>query len=241
MDFLNNIEYQEALLAYLADYVTDHKKELFEDILSQRTRHLTIVLEDLFKAHNGSAVMRTAEGLGLQDIHVVEQRNVYDYNPYVLRGAGKWLTLRKYNETEENMKVCFTHLKKEGYQILATSPHAYAKDYREFEITQKTAVVFGAEETGISEYVRGNADGFVKIPMRGFTESFNISVSAAIILEDFNRKIRHNDSINLTPVEKFSLKLEWYQKMVPNVEAHLRAFNKSCNNAQNLNNNDKNN
>lgn len=233
MDSLNSIAYQKALLAYLSEYVTLNKKERFEDILGQRTRHLTVVLEDLFKAHNASAVMRTAEGLGLQDIHVVEQRNAYDYNPYVLRGAGKWLTLHKYNTTDQNMKVCFDQLKSEGYQILATSPHEYAKDYKEFEITTKTAVVFGAEETGISDYVKEHADGFVQIPMRGFTESFNISVSAAIILEDFSRQIRSQQNIGLTEEEIFALKLEWYQKMVPNVDAHIRAFNKTFESEEN--------
>lgn len=230
---LNNIQYQKALLAYLSEYVTEHKKKRFEDILSQRTRYLTVVLEDLFKAHNASAVMRTAEGLGIQDIHVVEQRNAYDYNPYVLRGAGKWLTLCKYNKTHQNMKVCFDHLKSEGYQILATSPHEYAKDYRDFEVTSKTAVVFGAEETGISDYVKENADGFVKIPMFGFTESFNISVSAAIVLEEFSRQIRNKENIGLSSDEIFSLKLEWYQKMVPNVDAHIRAFDKIYTNPEN--------
>ncbi|MEP2275270.1 MAG: RNA methyltransferase [Reichenbachiella sp.] len=226
---MNNIQYHKALLAYLSEYVTEHKKSRFEEILGQRTRYLTVVLEDLFKAHNASAVMRTAEGLGLQDIHVVEQRNTYDYNPYVLRGAGKWLTLHKYNSSDQNMKICFDHLKMNGYQILATSPHEYASDFREIEITTKTAVVFGAEETGISDFVKDHADGFVKIPMRGFTESFNISVSAAVILEDFNHQIRKGSNIGLTPEEKFSLKLEWYQKMVPNVDIHITAFNKTYN------------
>lgn len=228
LDSLNSISYQKELLDYLSDYVTENKKTRFEDILSQRTRHLTIVLEDLFKAHNASAVMRTAEAMGIQDIHVVEQRNAYDYNPYVLRGAGKWLTLHRYNETDQNMKMCFSHLKKQGYQILATSPHEYAKDYKDFKITKKTALVFGAEETGISDYVKESADAFVKIPMRGFTESFNISVSAAIILEEYNQQLRNKcKDYHLTQEEIFALKLEWYQKMVPNVDSHLRAFEKS--------------
>lgn len=228
LDFLNSIAYKKELLSYLSAYVTDHKKERFEEVLNKRTRHLTIVLEDLFKAHNASAVMRTAEGLGLQDIHVVEQRNAYDYNPYVLRGAGKWLTLHRYNDTDQNMKCCFDYLRSHGYQVLATSPHEYAKDYNAYEIDQKTALVFGAEETGVSDYVKKNADGFVKIPMNGFTESFNISVSAAIILEHYNRQIRsNNNGIQLTSEEAFALRLEWYQKMVPKVDAHIRAFNKT--------------
>lgn len=228
MDFLNKNQYKEKLLHYLSDYVTENKKKRFDEILRYRTRYLTIVLEDLFKSHNASAVMRTAECMGIQDIHVVEQRNAYDYNPYVLRGSGKWLTLKKYNDTDQNMKVCFDHLRQEGYQILATSPHEYAIDYHEVQITQKTAVVFGAEETGISNVVKDHADGFVKIPMHGFTESFNVSVSAAIILEYFSRQIRKKQiDYHLTPDEIFSLKLEWYQKMVPRMDLHLREFDKN--------------
>lgn len=228
MDSLNKAKYQEDLLRYLSEYVTENKKKRFDQILSQRTRYLTIVLEDLFKSHNASAVMRTAECMGIQDIHVVEQRNTYDYNPYVLRGSGKWLTLKKYNDTDQNMKTCFDHLRKEGYQILATSPHEYAVDYHDVQIDQKTAVVFGAEETGISDFVKAHADGFVKIPMQGFTESFNISVSAGIILENFNHQIRKKQyDYHLTADEIFALKLDWYQKMVPHVELHLCEFDKN--------------
>ena len=224
---LNNPDYDQKFLDYLSQYVTDGKKELFEVILGQRTKNLTIVLEDIFKAHNASAVLRTAECMGIQDVHVVEQRNPYDYNPYVLRGAGKWLSLHKYEGTDQNMKVCFDRLRSEGYKLIATSPHEYAVDYADLEVTEKTAVIFGTEETGISEYVKENADGFVKIPMMGFTESFNISVSAAIVLEDFNRKMRKNFPCELSAEEKSTLRLEWYKKVVSRIDIHTRAFEKS--------------
>ena len=230
MDSLDNQDYNKALFDYLSPYVTDNKKQKFDIVLSNRTRHLTIVLEDVFKSHNASAVMRTAECMGIQDIHIVEQRNPFDYNPYVLRGSGKWLTLHRYNETENNMKVCLDQLKSEGYRVLATSPHEYAKDYRDFVIDSKTALIFGAEETGISDFAIENADDFVKIPMLGFTESFNISVSAAIILENFNQQIRNNISVDLAAAEIENLKLNWYKKTVPKIDVHLKEFNKMYHN-----------
>jgi tRNA (guanosine-2'-O-)-methyltransferase len=226
LDSLNNQEYLEALLKYLGQFVTEHKKDKFEKVLSERTRNLTVVLEDIFKSHNASAVMRTVECMGIQDVHIVEQRNAYDYNPYVLRGSGKWLTFYRYNESEHNMKICMDHLKSKGYQVLAASPHPYATDYSEQKIDKKTAVVFGAEETGISDFVKENADGLIKIPMSGFTESYNISVSAGIIFEDYQKKIRKNNMYKLTPDEIFTLRLEWYKKVVHNYEIHEKEFKK---------------
>lgn len=214
----------------MSQFVTSNKKTRFNEILDQRTRNLTVVLEDIFKPHNASAVLRTAECLGLQDVHVVEQNNTFDYNPYVLRGSGKWLTVHHHNhESEQNIKLCFDQLKSDGYTILATSPHAYAVDYNTVQLPEKVAVVFGAEETGITPYVQEHADQLIKIPMFGFTESFNISVSAAIILEYYNQQIRENCDFNLKENERFMLHLDWFKKVVPNLETHIKYFDKMYN------------
>ncbi|SHK49027.1 tRNA (guanosine-2'-O-)-methyltransferase [Reichenbachiella agariperforans] len=223
LDSFDKQAYDQKLLRYLDQYVTDNKKRKFEQVLNQRTRHLTFVVEDIFKSHNASAVMRTAECLGLQDVHVVEQNNKFDFNPYVLRGSGKWLTVHHHKDQEQNVKTCFAMLREQGYQILATSPRE-AVDYREVDLTKKTAVVFGAEEIGISNYVKEHADQLITIPMAGFTESFNISVSAAIVLEFYNHAIRKTEGWQLSSEEKFSLLLEWYQKVVPKIDMHLKYF-----------------
>ncbi|MGL1885216.1 MAG: RNA methyltransferase [Reichenbachiella sp.] len=226
-DCLDNLEYDKALLEYLRVYITEHKQKKFEEILDLRTRSLTIVLEDIFKPHNASAAMRTAECFGVQDIHIVEQENSFDFNPYVLRGSGKWLSYHHHNEdNSQNIEACFKQLKSDGYSILATSPHEYAVDYKSIELPEKVAVVFGAEETGISPYVQEHADHLITIPMMGFTESFNISVSAAIILEHYNNIIRQRGDWELNKEEKFSLQLEWFKKVVPNLDVHLRHFQK---------------
>lgn len=208
--------------------------EKFDQALSKRTRSLTIVLEDIFKPHNASAVMRTAECMGLQDVHVVEQDNAFNLNPYVLRGSGKWLTIHQHRKKDgtRNIGTCINGLKSSGYRILATTPHGNSKNYSDIEIDSKTAVIFGAEENGISDYVLNNADELIKIPMLGFTESFNISVSAAIVLENYNNQLRTKSNWQLTDEEKWRLKLEWMKKSISNIDAHLRQFEKTQTNLE---------
>ena len=222
---MNNKEYNQGLHDYLLPYVTTNKQIRFEEVLNLRTRSLTVVLEDIFKPHNASAVMRTAECMGIQDIHVVEQVNAFNMNPYVLRGSGKWLSLHHYRRRDglNNVEKCYSRLKKQGYTIVATTPHD-AIDYDALELPDKVALVFGSEENGISDYAKNNADHLIKIPMRGFTESFNISVSAAIVLEYYNAQLRKKTRWHLDPVELFELKLEWMKKVVPNIDVHIRRF-----------------
>lgn len=230
---MDNQEYDRLFFEYLDQYVTDNKKRVFDEVLSQRTRKLTLVLEDIFKPHNASAVMRTAECLGLQDVHVVEQHNSFDFNPYVLRGSGKWLTVHHHKKrNNHNIEDCFAQLRANDYQIIATSPSPEAVDYREVDLSKNTAVIFGAEECGISDYVTENADKLVTIPMKGFTESFNISVSAAIILEYYNHEIRKSNGWQLSSEERFSLLYNWYQKVVPKIHLHRKYFEKNLNQSQ---------
>lgn len=225
---MNNHDYQRALYDYLLPYVTTNKQRRFEEVLNYRTRALTVVLEDIFKPHNASAVLRTAECLGLQEVHVVEQDNSFNLNPYVLRGSGKWLTINHHRRINRisTIEQCLRKLKESGHYILASTPDQGAVDYNQVELPAKTAVVFGSEENGVTDYVLDSADQLIKIPMHGFTESFNISVSAAMILENFNRKLRSKDGWQLSKREKFELKLEWVCKVVKNLEVHIREFDR---------------
>ena len=230
-----NREYKQALYEYLLEYVTENKQAKFEEVLANRTRSLTVVLEDIFKSHNASAVLRTAECMGLQDVHVIEQDNLFNLNPYVLRGSGKWLTVHHHQKKSgvNNSLECLKTLKQKGYRILATTPHEGARNYRDVEIKTKTAVVFGAEENGISQDVIDQADDLIQIPMMGFTESFNISVSAAIVLEHYNIELRKRPDWPLRKNEIFELKLDWIKKSVSNIEAHIRKFDADYKHLQN--------
>ena len=207
------------LLTYLEGFVTNKRKELFKTVLDQRTRHFTLVLENIYQQHNSSAVVRSCDIFGVQDVHVIENTYSSKVSRHVARGSQKWLTFHRYKKDTNNTADCFAKLKQDGYQIIATTPHNDSCYLNDFDISQKSAFVFGVEKEGVSDYVMQNADGFLKIPMVGFTESLNISVAAAIILENLTTRLRQSDSNwQLTDVEKAVLYDEWIQKSIKNVE-----------------------
>ncbi|TVZ54977.1 tRNA (guanosine-2'-O-)-methyltransferase [Lutibacter sp. Hel_I_33_5] len=207
------------LLTYYEGYLTDKRKKLFRKILAQRTRHFTVVLEDIFQAHNASAVVRTCDIFGVQDIHAIENKYINKVSRHVAKGSQKWLSLNRYSSDGDNTKTCLKELKENGYQIIATTPHNDSCLLEDFDITKKSAFVFGVEKEGVSDYVKEHADGFLKIPMVGFTESLNISVAAAIILQNVTEKLR-NSTIDweLTNQEKEILYFNWVKKTIKNVD-----------------------
>lgn len=214
MDRATEIE----LLEYLSGFITDHKLRRFEQVLAQRTRHATVVLEDIFQPHNASATIRSCDLFGVQDLHVIEMRNRYTVNPGVAVGASKWVNLIRYGKRgEDNTTRCFQDLKEKGYRIVATTPHRDDVLIDELDITSPYALVFGTEETGLSETALDLADEYVRIPQVGFTESFNISVSVALCLYETTRRLRAS-SVNwrLSDEEIFQLRLAWARKVVRN-------------------------
>jgi len=214
----------EKLLNYFETFLTDNRKALFKNILNNRTRHFTVVLEDIYQAHNASAVVRTADIFGIQDVHAIENKYTNKVSRHVAKGSQKWLNLHRYREDGDNTKTCLQTLRAQGYQIIATTPHNDSCLLQDFDINKKTAFVFGVEADGVSDYVKEQADGFLKIPMFGFTESLNISVAAAIVLQDVTTKLRNTDlNWQLSEEEKSVLYFDWVKKTIKNVdklEAH---------------------
>ncbi len=205
-----SIENKKDLYEYLGGFISLHKKQLFEENILNRTRYLTVVLEDIYQAHNASAVLRSCDCFGVQDVHIIENQNTYTINPDVALGSNKWLNLYKYNHNEQNTAECINKLKKAGYKIIATSPlnKSYTPD--NLPLTAKTALIFGTELQGLTKIAMRMADDFVAIPMYGFTESFNISVSAALFLYTLVNRLR-NENINwlLNEDEILDIKLQW--------------------------------
>ena len=214
----------EKLLEYFEGYLTDKRKYLFRKILDDRTRHFTVVLEDIYQAHNASAVVRTCDIFGVQDVHAIENKYTNKVSRHVAKGSQKWLNQYRYRTDGDNTKDCLDNLRKKGYQIIATTPHNDSCLLQDFDVTKKSAFVFGVEAEGVSETVKEQADGFLKIPMVGFTESLNISVAAAIILQDVTTKLRNSDvDWRLSKEEKEILYFDWVKKTIKNVdkiEAH---------------------
>ena len=205
------------LLEYLSSVVTPERLSLYDKIINNRTNYITVVLEDIYQAQNASAVLRTCDCFGIQDIHIIENRNQFQDDKEVSMGSSKWITINKYASMENNSLEAIKTLKKKGYRIIATSPHTNDTELPDFDLKKgKIALIFGSEKPGISKTIEKEADEFLKIPMFGFTESFNISVSAAVILYQLTQKLHGSKSIDwhLTEEEKTEVKIQWIKNNV---------------------------
>lgn len=203
--------YQRELCSYLASFLTDHKRELLPRLLLNRTRHLTVVIEDLHKVHNTSACLRSCDCFGVQDVHIVENYNEYADNEEISLGASQWLTLTRYGESgQDNTTRCAQQLRERGYRIVMTSPHEPTCELSELDVSQPTALIFGNEKDGASETARELSDDVMRIPMYGFTESFNISVAVAVTLHHLVWQMRRmSDRWHLTTAERDELLMQW--------------------------------
>lgn len=203
-------------IEYLKNFVTENRFETFNKVLNQRTKYITVVLEDIFQTHNASAVLRSCDCFGIQDTHMIENSNEFVTNPQIALGATQWLSLIRHNKFENNSLATINHLKSQNYRIVATTPHTNDCLLEDLDLSKgKIALFFGSELPGLSNIVMENADEFVKIPMHGFTESFNISVSAAICLYDLTKRLR-NSNINwkLTQDQKDDILFEWLKTSI---------------------------
>lgn len=220
-----NFEQKKELCNYLTNFVFENKNKKFDEILQQRTRHLTVVLEDIFQSQNASAVLRTCDCFGIQDVHIIENKYTFEINPDVELGSAKWLNINKYNSQKHNTLEAFETLRSQGYKIVATSPHKNDLMIHDLPIDDKIALVFGTERRGLSEIAINNADAYVKIPMYGFTESFNISVSAAMSVYYLSEKIR-NSTVNwkLSEEEIQEIKLNWLSNKIKMSDQIIKDF-----------------
>jgi len=220
-------EYSIALRDYLFEFISENKKGLFENIIEDRTKHICVVLENIYQPHNASAVLRSCDLFGVQDIHIIENSNTYTLSEEVAMGSSKWLNLKKYNDSDENTLKCFNKLREQGYKIVATTPHENDVLLDDLDISEKTALVFGTEMQGLSEVALKDADAYVKIPMYGFTESFNISVSAALSLYHLTEKMRKSDiDWKLTEEEKIDIHIKWAKGVIKKSNLIIEDFDK---------------
>lgn len=209
------------LLSYLEGFITEDRKTRFKNVLARRTKYITVAIEDVFQLHNTSAVVRSCEIFGVQEAHVIEGRFGKRLDKNIAMGAQKWVDVYSY----ANSADCIQKLKKDGYRIIATSPHNDSCLLGDFKFDGKTALFFGTEKEGLSQEVLEAADGYLKIPMEGFTESLNISVSAAIILQTLTTKLK-NEKIDwhLTEAEKLEKHLDWTKKSIASIDDILARY-----------------
>jgi tRNA (guanosine-2'-O-)-methyltransferase len=214
------------LIKYLSGFVTPGRWQNMGKIIRLRTRYITVVLEDIFQPHNASAVLRTCECLGIQDVHIIENKNQYNVNPDVVMGSDKWITLFKYNSKNSNSVSVINNLRKIGYRIVATSLSKKATPLDRFEPAgSRCAIFFGTELTGLTEEVLKQADEHLKIPIYGFTDSYNISVSAAIVLSDLLNRLRKSEiQWQLSDPEKEEVLLQWLKNSIKRSDILIEEF-----------------
>jgi len=201
----------EELTDFLGRHITDHKREKIVSVLNERTRHFTVLLEDIYQPHNASACLRSCDCLGLQDVHIVESRNDYRPNNNVSMGSSKWLTLHRYHRAEPAIET----LKARGYRLIATSPNEAGYDLSTLPIDKPVALLFGSEHKGLSASALAAAEGYLRIPMYGFTESFNISVTLALAVSRLVERLRAAGiDWQLNEAEKKELTLHFYRRIV---------------------------
>lgn len=209
------------LLEYLETIITPERRQRFIEVLQNRTKHFTVAVEDVYQLHNTSAVMRSCEVFGVQELHVIEERFSKRIDKQIAMGAQKWVDIFKHQDSMSCMEV----LREKGYRIIATTPHNDSVLLEDFDISTPAAIFFGTEKTGLSEQVMKHADGYLKIPMVGFTESLNISVSAAIILQNLTERLRRSAiKWQLTEEEMLEKRLDWTRKSIKDIDFIEKRF-----------------
>lgn len=222
---MSDIAYKKALTQYLEGFVSERRLGRLKEVLNERTNHLTLVLEDVYQTHNFSAVLRSADIFGIQTTNFIENRNKYKISEDVSMGSTQWLTLNRYQHHENNTRACLTDLKAKGYKIVATSLHKNSISLQDLDISKPVALVFGTELTGISTDVEEMADEFVKLPMYGFTESFNISVCAALCMYELSTRLRKEVSnFELNISEKEEIYIEWLKASIKKHDLIIKEF-----------------
>jgi tRNA (guanosine-2'-O-)-methyltransferase len=160
-----------------ADCLAPERKARIDEVIANRTRTLTVVMEAFCDPQNVNAVLRTCEAFGIQELHAIEgPMKPWDRNKKISQNADKWLDVRRWRSTAE----CLAHLRDEGFAIYVTHFGERARGLGELSFAGKVALVFGNESRGVSDEAVRLADATYALPMRGFVQSFNVSVAAAI-------------------------------------------------------------
>ena len=208
------------LVKYLSGFVKEQKLEKFDRILEYRTRYINIVCEDIYQGHNANAILRTCDCFGIQDIHVVENRNCFEINSEIALGASKWVSIHRYTGMDRDQSSVYKGLRSQGYKILATTPQRNSISLQDIDLNEgPVSIVFGTEKEGLSSYALEEADDYLCIDMVGFTESLNVSVSAGIVLHYLRDKLLKSDiDWHLSDNEKVLIKLDWLRKTIKRPE-----------------------
>lgn len=214
----------DALTQYASQFITAERFERIRQVASKRTHHVAVVLENLFQGHNASAVLRTCDCFGIQKVMAIENVHRFQPNEEIALGAEKWLDITHY-KGEEAVRMCYQELRSQGYRIAATTPHGNPVAVDDMDLSAPVALVFGTEKDGLSHQALSEADFTVALPMYGFTESFNISVSAALFLQKAGDLMQQfGIQRGLHDEDQRMLELSWILKTVKDPHGIVQNF-----------------
>jgi tRNA (guanosine-2'-O-)-methyltransferase len=194
--------------------LTDHRRERIDAVVRHRYKTLSLVVEDIRDPHNQAAVLRTAEGFGLLTAHVIDTADdTFHPNRGITKDADKWMTIRRHDA----VVPCLDELKAQGIALYAGALDATSVSLYDLDVTRPCAFVFGNEHRGVSKELRERADKLFVIPMRGFVESFNVSVAAAVCLSHavHQRELAGMKS-DMTEAEREALRTAYERKSLGN-------------------------
>ncbi len=216
----------ETIINYLKEFISYNRFTLFKKIVEERTRYISVLIENIYQSHNASAIVRTCEALGVQDLYVFERKNSFSPNEEIALGSNKWINIYKYNEQDHSIKQLVDQLKQNNYRIIATSLSPKSKSLYDLNMEQgKIIFLFGTEISGLSEEAISLSDEMIKIPIYGFTESFNVSVSVGIILNYVANQLRIRDiPFHLSKEEKEQILIQWLVQSIPSGDKILDNF-----------------
>ncbi len=214
----NNVRRQ--LIDELTKLLVPERLAAMQRVLANRTRYITVAVENVFQSQNASAILRTCDCLGIQNINIIERYNTYRVNPEIAMGSDQWLTVNKYPNSSDVCQRAIADLRSSGYRIVATTPHQGDISLPDFDLTKGSVAIFlGTELQGLTNDVLDNADEFLRIPMYGFTESFNVSVSAAIVLYNLVERLHLSDiEWQLSPADYDEVLLSWLLRTIKRSE-----------------------
>lgn len=213
------VNYQD-VMKHIFPLLTDERQRKITNVVNERCFNISVVLESIYDRGNTSAVMRSAEGLGFSNFHVIETFEKFKEANRVTQGADKWLEVKKWKTSKE----CIDHLKKNKIRICVTSLQA-SRPLQEIDFSTPLALVLGNEKDGVSKEMLEAADERVILPMPGFVQSFNISIAGALCLYHiwYDRKQKLGSNADLTNEQKEILKAAYAMRTMDSAESILKA------------------
>ncbi|MEZ6067455.1 MAG: RNA methyltransferase [Planctomycetaceae bacterium] len=208
--------YPQELFQHYLTFLTPARRRRIREVLSMRTRHLAVAMDGVFHPHNSSAVLRSCDAFGVQDVYLVEDPETERLSRKVAAGSDKWLTVHRF-KGEGRTDRCVATLRSKGYRIAVTSPHAGTATPELLPIDEPLVLVIGNETKGVSPTFCAAADLTVHVPTVGFVESLNLSVAAALCLSCLSGRIQRSPiEWRIGAEDAEEIEFDWVRKSVRN-------------------------